>query len=273
MRCTLERSERCRRRGGRRIAATGESPANPGTDGANGAGRVSEGQPGYVHPGPAGCPVRGQQLPVCPGRRRTRSAPRSAESTPWGLSWRIRASTTRSCEFRARLADQDSAADRLLQATLAPELVVQVAISLSTVRDTRFAEADCWSCRDRTLYTSSVIRPCSVAVLPGPLHEVQAQNRLDQQWQHRYAIRTGIEAPTLPGRPGPQAAPFPPRWPGPHPRPARPRHGGLHFRPHRRLHRRLHRHHAQATLPGQTLSRSVLSHRMICPTSTAESRH
>ncbi|MFJ9909656.1 transposase [Streptomyces sp. NPDC101152] len=40
-------------------------------------------------------------------------------------------------------------------------------------------------------------RPRSIAVLPRPLHEIQTQNRLDQQtehWQHRYAIRAGIEA-------------------------------------------------------------------------------
>jgi IS5 family transposase len=63
----------------------------------------------------------------------------------------------------------------------------------NTYLQARSAEADCRSCPDRTQCTSSATRPRSVAVLPRPLHEVQTQNRLDQQteqWQHRYAIRT-----------------------------------------------------------------------------------
>ncbi|MFF4795231.1 transposase [Streptomyces sp. NPDC001276] len=45
--------------------------------------------------------------------------------------------------------------------------------------------------------TASATRPCSIAVLPRLLHEIQTRNRLDQrteQWQRRYAIRAGIEA-------------------------------------------------------------------------------
>ncbi|MFI6663313.1 IS1182 family transposase [Streptomyces sp. NPDC050523] len=67
----------------------------------------------------------------------------------------------------------------------------------NTYLQARFAEADCRSCPDRTRCTSSATRPRSVAVLPRPLHEIQMQNRLDQQteqWQRRYAIRAGIEA-------------------------------------------------------------------------------
>jgi transposase len=67
----------------------------------------------------------------------------------------------------------------------------------NTYLQARFAEADCRSCPDRTRCTSSATRPRSVAVLPRPLHEIQTRNRLDQQteqWQHRYAIRAGIEA-------------------------------------------------------------------------------
>ncbi|MFE9687550.1 transposase [Streptomyces sp. NPDC006285] len=60
-----------------------------------------------------------------------------------------------------------------------------------------FAGADCRSCPDRTQCMSSATRPRSVAALPRPLHEIQTQNRLDQQteqWQRRYAIRARVEA-------------------------------------------------------------------------------
>lgn len=61
----------------------------------------------------------------------------------------------------------------------------------------RFAKADCLACPDRHPCTASATRPRSIALLPRPLHEIQVQNRLDQQteqWQRRYAIRAGIEA-------------------------------------------------------------------------------
>uniref|UniRef100_A0AAU2HAU1 Transposase n=2 Tax=Streptomyces TaxID=1883 RepID=A0AAU2HAU1_9ACTN len=61
----------------------------------------------------------------------------------------------------------------------------------------RFARADCLPCPDRASCTKSADRPRSIAVLPRPLHEIQAQNRLDQKTadrQRRYAIRSGIEA-------------------------------------------------------------------------------
>ncbi|MFI6056177.1 transposase [Streptomyces violascens] len=61
----------------------------------------------------------------------------------------------------------------------------------------RFAKADCLACPDRHPCTASATRPRSIALLPQPLHEIQVQNRLDQQteeWQRRYAARVGIEA-------------------------------------------------------------------------------
>ncbi|MEU1306449.1 MULTISPECIES: transposase [Streptomyces] len=73
----------------------------------------------------------------------------------------------------------------------------ELRIKENTYLQARSAEADCRSCPDRTRCTSSATRPRSIAVLPRPLHEIQTRNRLDQQteqWQRRYAIRTGIEA-------------------------------------------------------------------------------
>ncbi|MFF4761300.1 transposase [Streptomyces sp. NPDC001292] len=66
-----------------------------------------------------------------------------------------------------------------------------------TYLQARFADADCLACPDHAQCTTSATRPCSIAVLPRLLHEIQTRNRLDQrteQWQRRYAIRAGIEA-------------------------------------------------------------------------------
>ncbi|WP_107066441.1 transposase [Streptomyces rimosus] len=136
----------------------------------------------------------------------------------------------------------------------------------------RFAEADCRPCPDRTRCTSSATRPRSIAVLPRSLHEIQTRNRLDQQTK---AMAAPLRDPRrhrshpLPKRPGPWAATFPLPRPGPHPPPARPYRDGLQHRPRRRL----DRHHTQNTTPGHTLPHPVLSHRVTCPTSPAESRH
>ncbi|MCP3818688.1 transposase [Streptomyces sp. A3M-1-3] len=62
----------------------------------------------------------------------------------------------------------------------------------------KFAKADCLACPVRSQCTTSATRPRALALLPTrELHEIQMRNRLDQateQWQHRYAIRAGIEA-------------------------------------------------------------------------------
>ncbi|MFD9219010.1 transposase [Streptomyces sp. NPDC060064] len=62
----------------------------------------------------------------------------------------------------------------------------------------KIAMADCLACPVRSQCTTSATRPRALALLPTrELHEIQMRNRLDQateQWQHRYAIRAGIEA-------------------------------------------------------------------------------
>ncbi len=61
-----------------------------------------------------------------------------------------------------------------------------------------FAKADCLACPVRLRCTTSATRPRALALLPTrELHEIQMRNRLDRttaEWQHRYAIRAGIEA-------------------------------------------------------------------------------
>lgn len=67
-----------------------------------------------------------------------------------------------------------------------------------TYLQARFAERDRRPCPDRARCTSSATGSRSVAVLPQAPHEIQMRHRLDQQteqWQRRYAIRTGIESP------------------------------------------------------------------------------
>jgi hypothetical protein len=62
----------------------------------------------------------------------------------------------------------------------------------------KFGKADCLACPVRPHCTTSATRPRALALLPTrELHEIQMHNRLDQtteEWQHRYAIRAGIEA-------------------------------------------------------------------------------
>jgi transposase len=54
------------------------------------------------------------------------------------------------------------------------------------------------TCPVRPQCTASATRPRALALLPTrELHEIQMRNRLDrttEEWQHRYAIRAGIEA-------------------------------------------------------------------------------
>lgn len=62
----------------------------------------------------------------------------------------------------------------------------------------KFAKGDCLACPVRPECTTSATRPRALALLPTrELHEIQMRNRLEQatdEWQHRYAIRAGIEA-------------------------------------------------------------------------------